>query len=536
MTFVVVETPTASFTPLPEIPALVADAHKAFASGFTKDIAWRKAQLKALYEFTVKEETAIASALYKDLRKPYEDAMFFEIALVRNAIVEAVEHLDAWVEPQVVSSGSLAFALNRSEIRYHPYGVALIIGTWNYPVNLTLIPLVAAIAAGNAAVLKFSEVSPHTAATLFNLMPKYLDTRAIKYVYGAVPESTLLLEQKFNIIFYTGNSAVARVVMAAASKHLTPVVLELGGKSPVIVDKDIDVYTAAKRVLWGKTINAGQVCFLTCVAPDYVYVHKDVAEAFYKAIPLAIADLIGDPATSNVYTRIVNRNHFDRLKRIIDAQLQVPGSRLIAGGQTDADDLFIAPTVIAGIFGPVLPIIEYTDLDAVIKTIQSKGEPPLALYPFSRSSAVIEKIAGSVDAGNVMANDLIISLAIESLPFGGVGESGMGSYHGKHGFEAFSHKRATLLTPAGLEFVNMVRYQQPMYDRAGFAYKAVDALLFRKMPSGASLAVASVARKFGKLFGWLYAPGVLAAGVLLGVGLARRGYADRFARALADLF
>ncbi|KAI8926454.1 Aldehyde/histidinol dehydrogenase [Entophlyctis helioformis] len=484
--------PIAAYTAFDAIPRLVADARKTFNTGVTKSLDWRKRQLRALYDMTVKEEEAIAAALYRDHKKVYEDSLIFELVGVRNEIAEILENLDDWMTPEPVSGGSIAFAAHKFQIRHDPLGVVLIINTWNYPVNVSLIPLASALGGGNAAILKFTEVAPHTSTLLMSLIPKYLDADAVKCVFGAVPETTILLEQKTDLIIYTGNSAVGRIIMAAASKHLTPVLLELGGKSPVIIDKDVDVMIAARRIAWAKIANAGQVYLCR---PDYVYVHKDIAEAFYAAIPLAVAQVHGDPTTSSIYSRIINRHHFDRLKGVLDAQLKVPGTELVFGGQTNASDLFIAPTFVRGvtadskthplmrseIFGPILPILEYTDLNAVIADINGKGEAPLALYPFSRSSAFVERVIAAIPSGGVMANDLLFSLGITGLPFGGVGTSGMGAYHGKHGFDACTHKRAVSLVAPGLESANDMRYPNKVFDMKGSAWKTIKFLMFRDL-------------------------------------------------------
>eukprot|EP00842_Homolaphlyctis_polyrhiza_P000812 jgi/Hompol1/1731/HPOL_005700-RA len=410
-----------------------------------------------------------------DLGRHARETDFTEIMQVKNSIVIALEEIDDWVQPESVSSGLLTLALDRTEVRAYPRGLVLIIGTWNFPLVLTIRPLISSIAAGNVSVVKISELCPHFATVLLKHLPSFMDTSALKLVYGAVPESTLLLEQRYDMIFYTGNSAVGRIVLAAGVKHLTPVVLELGGKCPVIVDKDANIRSAAKRILWGKTINCGQIC----VAPDHIFVHRSVAQALYAEIPRAVAELLGEnPETSDVYPRIVNQRHFDRIAKLLDRQLEVPGVELVYGGQRNRDKLFIGPTVFKGvttdakkhplmeseIFGPLLPIIEYDDIEDVIQAINSRKEAPLALYPFSRNQAFIDHVFDNISSGSGVANDVVAQLAVESLPFGGVGESGMGCYHGKFGFDTFSHKRSILIHPSGFEAIlNEPRYQLPGY-------------------------------------------------------------------------
>ncbi|KAL2920169.1 hypothetical protein HK105_200235 [Polyrhizophydium stewartii] len=518
---------TALYTPVADIPRLVADARATYETGVTKSLAWRRTQLRALFNMLEKEEEVITEALFRDLRKSRAEGVIFEVGQIRNAVIHALEHLDDWATPEPAPAGNVIYVLDRLEVRRFPLGVVLIIGTWNYPIMLSLGPLVAAIAAGNAAVLKLSEVSAHTAEALLHLLPKYVDNSAIKVVYGAVPESTALLEQRFNLIFYTGNAVVARVIMKAAVKHLTPVVLELGGKSPVIVDKDANIPNAVKRIMWGKTVNAGQ----TCVAPDYVYVHKSVAAQFYAEIPKAMKALHGDNiAKTHTFPRIVSDRHFNRLVSMLDAELVVPGVEVVYGGHHNATDRFFEPTVLRGVtqdakkhpvmkeelFGPIMPVIEYDDVDEVIAAIRAKGEPSLALYPFSSNPKFIEKVVNGVDAGNVIANDLLVTVGMENVPFGGVGESGMGSYHGKHGFDTFSHKRTVMIRSSGLEFMNDLRYPLMSYDREGFGYKVVSTVVFEKLPSEAWLAIHSFLKRY---IAPLFFKGSLLLGLVIGLAI-----------------
>jgi aldehyde dehydrogenase (NAD+) len=332
-----------------------------------------------------------------------------------------------------------------SHVQPEPLGVALIIGAWNYPIQLVLAPLIPAIAAGNCAVIKPSEVTPRASKLLAELVPKYLDSDAIAVVEGAVEETTALLEQRWDHIFYTGGSVVGRIVMKAAAEHLTPVTLELGGKSPAIIDDGADLKSAARRIAWGKTLNAGQ----TCIAPDYVLVSPQQKPALIDALKQSFRDMLGpDPLASGDYAAIVNDRHFERLRALL-----AQGTPVI-GGQADPSTRKIAPTVLTDvaldsevmtdeIFGPILPIIEVDNLDRAIGFVR-RGDKPLAAYLFTRSSASEKKFLAELACGSVAINDVMMFMSVPELPFGGVGMSGMGSYHGKAGFDRFSHLKAVI--------------------------------------------------------------------------------------------
>jgi aldehyde dehydrogenase (NAD+) len=329
-----------------------------------------------------------------------------------------------------------------------PLGVGLIIGPWNYPLHLVLAPLVGVLAAGNAAVVKPSELSPTVSAAIARHVPAYLDPEGVAVVEGAIPETTELLEQHFDHIFYTGNGAVGRIVMTAAAKHLTPVALELGGKSPVIVDTDVDLRVVAERIVFGKFMNAGQ----TCVAPDYVLAIGDTAEKLGPLLADVLRARFGeDPATSPDYGRIVNTRHFDRLSKLLGS------GRVVTGGQTDRDAKFIAPTVLADvapdspvmgeeIFGPILPILNVASLDDAITFITGRDKP-LALYAFTGSAETRQRILDETSSGAVGFGLPVAHLTASDLPFGGVGESGMGRYHGKYSIDTFSNLKAVLDKP-----------------------------------------------------------------------------------------
>jgi len=334
-----------------------------------------------------------------------------------------------------------------------PLGVALVIAPWNYPIQLLLIPMAAAIAAGNAVVGKPSELAPACSAALARLAPKYLDERAISIVEGGIAENTALLREKWDTIFYTGNGHVGRIVAHAAADHLTPVTLELGGKSPVIIDRDADLKVAANRIVWGKFLNAGQ----TCVAPDHLLVHEAISDEFTDRLAKAITSMYGaDPHKSPDYARIVNGRHFTRLEGLLAG-----GPTVAFGGDRDADDRYFAPTLLADvsddapvmqqeIFGPLLPIIPVSDVDAAIARINA-GDKPLALYAFSSSSKTLDHVVANTSSGGVALNHVVMQLLPPGLPFGGVGESGIGAYHGKANIDAFSHRKSVLTKPTRLD-------------------------------------------------------------------------------------
>jgi acyl-CoA reductase-like NAD-dependent aldehyde dehydrogenase len=465
-------------TPIEEIPIIVEKAKE--TSSKATDVAWRIQQLKQIYQMVEENEQAIYKALYADLRKCSNESYMFEVLSLKNDIAYFLANLKSLTKPQRVPGQGLANLFDRCEIRYEPLGTVLIIGPWNYPVLLVLQPLVAAIAAGNAVVVKPSEVAPATATLLTSLLTKYCDNDVIKIINGGPKETTRLLELKFDYIFYTGNGNIGRIVYKAAAEHLTPVTLELGGKSPVIIDKNVDPDVVAKRIVWAKFINSGQ----TCIAPDYILVDKAIADSLVDCMKKAIIEFHGeDIKKSSTYSRIINRRHFDRLKNLYEAQLKAnPNCSTANGGKMDPKDLFISPTIITGvglereknpimneeIFGPLLPVIPIENVDVAIKYINSR-EHPLALYTFSRDSKFNEKVLKSTHSGHAMVNDLFLAMTVATLPFGGVGDSGMGSYHGKHGFETFSHKRGVMHRPAGLDFVTAVRYPHIGYTQYGFS-------------------------------------------------------------------
>ncbi|MFV2198009.1 aldehyde dehydrogenase family protein [Nocardiopsis sp. LOL_012] len=427
-----------------DIPKIVGGLRAAFADGRTKPVTWRREQLRAMRHLLTEERPVLEKALKDDLGKSPVEAHTTEIGFVLNEIDHTLRHLKSWLRPQRVSVPAALAPAKARKVR-EPLGTVMIIAPWNYPLNLALAPLVGAIAAGNTALVKPSELAPATAAALADLVPRYLDTEAVAVVQGGIPESTALLEQRFDHIFYTGNGAVARLVMAAAVKHLTPVTLELGGKSPAIVEPGADPAATARRLAWGKFTNAGQ----TCVAPDYVLAVGDSAEALERELAAAVTEMFGDdPRTSPDFGRIVNERHFDRLTALLDS------GTAVVGGEYDRDGLYIAPTVLDGvdpgapvmaeeIFGPVLPVIRIPDLDAAIAFVNERDKP-LALYAFTGSAETKRRLTTETSSGGLAFGLPIAHLAVPGLPFGGVGESGMGAYHSEASIDTFSHTKSVL--------------------------------------------------------------------------------------------
>ena len=428
-------------------PALVGALRAYFETGATKPLSWRLSQLDALEHFLKEREQDILDALRADLGKPAAEAFGAEIGLTLSEIRLTRKKLASWMKPERVRTSLLAMP-GRSYIYREPLGVTLIIAPWNYPFQLVVLPLIGAIAAGNCAVVKPSEISPNVSALIAKWLPKYLDRRAVQVVEGGVPETTALLREKWDHILYTGNGTVGRIVMEAAAKHLTPVTLELGGKSPCIVDESADLDVAAKRIVYGKFFNAGQ----TCVAPDYVLVHDHVHDALINRMVSMIREFYGDdPKQSPDFARIVNEWHHARLSRLLG------NTDVVTGGETDVSDRYIAPTILKNvkeddavmqeeIFGPILPVISVSSVESAIGFV-NRHEKPLALYVFAGDEAAQDRVLSGTSAGGTVLNHVWLHLSVPELPFGGVGESGMGAYHGRQSFETFSHRRSVLKKP-----------------------------------------------------------------------------------------
>ncbi|CAL9663687.1 4,4'-diaponeurosporen-aldehyde dehydrogenase [Streptomyces sp. enrichment culture] len=426
----------------------VARLRRTFRSGRTKPVEWRTAQLRRLRDMVAENGPELAAALHADLGKSSTEAYRTEIDFTVREIDHTLDHLDDWLRPEPAPVPAHLGADARAWTQYDPLGVVLVIAPWNYPAQLLLTPMIGALAAGNAVVAKPSELAPATSAVLARLVTAYLDTEAVAVVEGGVPETTALLAERFDHIFYTGNGTVGRIVMRAAAEHLTPVTLELGGKSPAFVDRDADLDVVADRLVRGKFLNAGQ----TCVAPDYVLTDPATAAALEPALARSVEALFGtDPSTSPEYGRIVNERHFDRLAGLLDS------GRVVVGGARDRTAKYIAPTILADvdpespvmgeeIFGPILPIVTVPGLDEAIAFVNDRDKP-LALYVFSESDDTRARIAAETSSGGLGHGLPLAHLTVSDLPFGGVGESGMGSYHGRYSIETFSHRKAVLEKP-----------------------------------------------------------------------------------------
>lgn len=449
---------------LPQLEATMKKLRSSFESGITRPLHWRMKQLEALKAFLVERDEELNAALWADLRKsPYEAAVT-EQGLVIAEIDYALDHLPEWMKTEKVST-PLINQPGHCEIRREPYGVTLIIGAWNYPINLLLAPLVGSIAGGNVSLIKPSEIAPATSALLAKYIPEYMDAKAISVMEGGVDETQAILAREFDFIFFTGSSKVGKIVMNKAAERLTPVVLELGGKSPTIVLDDSAIEVTAKRITWGKFMNAGQ----TCVAPDYLLVLPELARLLIDEIKKAIKDFYGDDAeTSPDYCRIVNDRNFERLSSFLgDGQLE-------AGGKTTPQDRYFAPTLLSGvlpdspimqeeIFGPILPILTIANVDEAIRFVNRRPKP-LALYLFSGDKRSVEKVLSETSSGGVCINDVVMHMPVPELPFGGVGASGMGSYHGHRSFECFTHAKGILSKGTWSDFA--IRYPPYVDSRA----------------------------------------------------------------------
>lgn len=424
------------------IQTLLQQQRAFFQTGQTKPVEFRLAQLQRLNQVIIDHQEAIVSAAKADLGRPPFEA-YFEIATLSEVNL-AIKKLKSWMKPRRVKTSIDQFP-SSAWVQPDPLGVVLIIGPWNYPFQLMVSPLVGAIAAGNCAILKPSEHAPHTSDVVAKLIKAAFDPSYVAVVEGDAEASKQLLAEKFDHIFFTGGTAIGKVVMQAAAQHLTPVTLELGGKSPCIIDADVDLETAAKRIIWGKFINAGQ----TCIAPDYLLVDRQVRQPFVALLKQNIQAAYGDdPAKSPDYGRIISARHFSRLAGFLDQ------GTVIAGGQTDPDERYFAPTLLDDIgwddpvmqeeiFGPILPILTYDKLADAIAQINARPKP-LALYVFSKDRAKQDQVLSSTSSGGVCINDTVMQVGVSGLPFGGVGDSGIGSYHGKASFDTFSHQKSVL--------------------------------------------------------------------------------------------
>ncbi|KAI7858523.1 Aldehyde/histidinol dehydrogenase [Circinella umbellata] len=452
------------FTPVENIPGIVQDLKKNFDEGITKDLIFRKQQLQKLIQFFDENTKEIEEALYKDLHKPSIESVTAEVAPVVDECKYMIKNLERLTKPTHTKK---RFALNASDktyIRKEPKGVVLIIAT-------------------NELVAK--------------ALPKYLDPRAYTIVNAGVTGTTALLEEKFDHIFYTGNGAVGRIVMSAAAKHLTPVTLELGGKSPAVVCDSADIELTARRLLWGKFYNNGQ----TCVAPDYVLISQENHDHLIKAFQTTVKEFFGDnPQESQSYGRIVNHRQFDRLQRILES---TEGDKIVVGGQTDRENLFISPTIVSPvtaddpnlmqdeIFGPILPVVVVKNLNEAVNIINSKDKP-LAMYIFAGKSEHYNFIMDKTNSGGTLVNDTLMHLQEMSLPFGGVGPSGMGNYHGDKSFDTFTHERSTMIKSTSLESANQARY--PPYTDSK---KQLMSVMVFGLPAAAGAKIKTISTVFG---------------------------------------
>ncbi|WP_088012033.1 aldehyde dehydrogenase [Gottfriedia acidiceleris] len=415
-----------------------------FRSGKTRSYEFRMKQLDKLYKVISENEKLILEAVHKDLNKSVFEGFFGDIALILNEISYVKKHLRKWMKPSNVRTPITHFGSSCKTYR-EPFGVNLIISPWNYPFQLTFIPLIGAISGGNTAIIKPSELTSNSSALISRIIKETFPREFIACVEGGVEESVALLNEKFDHIFFTGSVQVGKIVMQSASEHLTPVTLELGGKSPTIVDSSANLKLAARRIAWGKFFNAGQ----TCIAPDYVYVHESIEEKFLGAIKEEIERLYTkNPLTYSDYTHIVNNRNFVRLKKMLE------GPKVFHGGKTDENTLAIEPTILTNVslnhavmqeevFGPILPVLPFKSIDFVINEI-NKNPKPLALYLFTEDKSIKERIIGDVPYGGGCVNDTIFHITTPHLPFGGVGQSGHGSYHGIHSFKCFTHEKSVL--------------------------------------------------------------------------------------------
>ena len=451
-----------------QIAQLLSSQRDFFATGATQSVEFRRQQLIRLKTAILERQTEIVDAVKADLGRPEYEGYFESGG--RDELLYVLKRFARWAQPRRVGL-PLTQLPGSAWVQSEPLGVVLIIGPWNYPFQLVMSPLIGAITAGNCAIIKPSEIAPATSKVVAKLVSAIFPPYYVAVVEGGVETAQTLLKQKFDHIFFTGGTRIGQIVMAAAAQQLTPVTLELGGKSPCIVDRDVNVEVAAKRIIWGKFVNAGQ----TCVAPDYLLVHEDIKAEFLVALREALQVFFGDqPAQSPDLARIVSDRQFDRLVALMADE------SVLVGGDTDRASRYIAPTLLDGvswdapimqeeIFGPILPIMGYRDIETAIAQINARPKP-LALYLFSRSQALQKRVLTATSSGGVCLNDVFLQVAIWGLPFGGVGDSGIGAYHGKASFETFSHLKSVLKKPFWFDLA--WRYA-PYANKLGFLKKVI---------------------------------------------------------------
>jgi len=444
-----------------------------FRTGETRDIEFRISKLKRLKKAIKIYEQKVLDALRKDLGKPEQESFFSEVGGIYASIDLFVKNLAKWTKARAVNTPMVQYG--ESYIEYEPYGSVLIIAPFNYPFQLAMEPLIGAIASGNTAVVKPSELAPETEKVITDIIRDAFDESYVASVCGGVDLITKLLSQRFDYIFFTGSVRVGKIVMEAASKNLTPITLELGGKSPVFVDENFDVRLAAKRIAWGKFLNNGQ----TCIAPDYVLVHESRKLALIEELKAVIREHYGENIKENPdYGRIINEKQTERLAKILESDKDL----VVFGGDFDIEQRYIAPTLLDlgklgdasvsesaamadEIFGPILPIVSYESLDEAVDKVRY-GEKPLALYIFSKNKEYAGSVKSRISSGNITINDTVKHVSIDSLPFGGVGHSGMGSYHGKYSIETFSHRRGVYRNKARFN----IKQIAPPYNEKAFEF------------------------------------------------------------------
>ncbi|CAL8070969.1 unnamed protein product [Orchesella dallaii] len=452
----------------PNFEKMVEELRDAFKKGKTRPYEFRLNQLLNLQKLLEENSDEIDRALHKDLKRHKMESAG-EILPLKVEIADAIRLLSSWMLPDKLPT-CLLLPNDRAYLQHDPYGVVLIIGTWNYPMLLTLNPLVGAIAAGNCAVLKLSDGSPCSSAKLAELLPQYLDTSCFKVVSGGATESVALLKVKFDYIFATCSSRIGRKVMAAAVENLTPITLELGGKCPLYIHDSADFEIAAKRIIWGKMINNGQ----SCIAPDYIICSRQAEEEFIACAKKVLLSWYGkDEKASQDITRIINNHHFNRLKKL----LENTKGKIVVGGNTDAADLWISPTIVVDvkssdvlmedeIFGPILPIIRMDSAEQAIEYLNARKDKPLSLYVFSKDKNVNKMFNEQTTSGTLTFNEVMLQCSWQEMPFGGVGDSGIGKYHGKYSYETFTHKKGVLVRDFSFITENFAAIRYPPYSSA----------------------------------------------------------------------
>lgn len=429
-----------------DLRAVINSQRDYYNKNVTRDISFRRNSLEKLLDAITEYEDAIYDALRTDLGKATQESYMTEVSMVTGSIRYAIKHLESWCRGKRVKT-PLHLLPGKSEIIKEPYGVVLIMSPWNYPFLLSMSPLVAAIAAGNCVILKGSKSSPATTNVVADIINSTFERNHVYAIEEVLPYDEII-RQKYDYIFFTGSERVGKTILKAAADNLTPVTLELGGKSPCIIDETADIPKAAHKIMWGKLLNAGQ----TCVAPDYVYIHESVKQKFIEEAVKQVKEMLGDPFMNAEYPHIISLHHYMRLKNLISKE------RDVIGGRSDDSRLLIEPTILPNatfdsaamkseIFGPILPVIEYDDKEELFAVLKMQPKP-LATYIFSENSDFIDYVKENVPFGGGCVNDVVLHISNENLPFGGVGNSGMGKYHGRAGFDTFTHEKSVYEVPS----------------------------------------------------------------------------------------